>query len=198
MKKKYLISIITTCFLSLIFSTGAMAWHVDISSDYTSGDDRATFNFTLHNSETIEQLSGYMFLFEYDSEELTYLSYTNTPVPAFFPNLFGEPVNENGTISNFNASAFSKIDLLPGEYQLGSFTFDVSDTAVADGVSDFNFDLDNFLFEFVIGLDDYSDSTQFIESQIDVGSAASVPVPSALLLMGTGILGLAGLKRKFT
>ncbi|MCG8551878.1 MAG: PEP-CTERM sorting domain-containing protein [Desulfobacterales bacterium] len=198
MNKRYLVSILTMCFLSLLFSTGALAWHVDISSDYLSGDAQATFNFTLHNSETIEQLSGYRFVFEYDSEELTYLSYTNTPVPAFFPNLFGEPVDENGMISNFNASGFSKITLVPGEYQLGSFTFDVSDTAVADGVSDFNFDLDNFLFEFVIGLDDYSDSTQFIESQIDVGSAASVPVPSALLLMGTGILGLAGLRRKFT
>jgi hypothetical protein len=198
MKKKYLVSIISTCFLSLIFSATAMAWHVDISSDYLSGDDQATFNFTLHNSETIEQLSGYRFVFEYDLDELSYLSYTNTPVPTFFSNLFGEPVDDNGTISNFNASAFSKTDLAAGDYQLGSFTFAVSDTAVSDGVSDFNFDLDDFFFEFVIGLDDYSDSTQFIQSQIDVGSAASVPVPSALLLMGTGILGLVCLRRRFT
>ena len=199
--KKALLFVISTFLIGLIFSANAFAWTIFLSTDYQAGDTQATFNINLNleADETI-QINGYQLDFIFDSSELTYAGYTNTPVSPAIANFVGMPAvsedNEN-LFLNFNAFAFMTIAPVSTSQVLGTITFDVSDTAVVDGLSsDLNFYLDSVnIGLWLDGVTEERNLDNFESYSIDVGTAA-VPVPSALLLMGAGILGFAGLGRK--
>lgn len=201
MKDKLFVSIILITFSFFFTSNAFGAWSFNITTDYINDDPKATFTVNLSTDEELKIPGGYTFGFKFDQNELEFASFTNTPLDGF-PNTtpaFGEPTTfdqENGIISNFTAWGFSTVIVTPGEYNLGTITFNVIENAsIMDGETDFNFNYNDDQHSYLInGVGYTADATKSLPHLTDVGSP--VPVPSAIFLLGTGLLGLAGFRRK--
>ena len=196
MIKKYVL-IPAAMLILLCFCSNAMAaWSFGISTDYTAGDSQAVFNLNLSTDEAIA-VGSYGIEFTFDSSELSYVSYTNTAPTGLFPQLFGAlNVDQDlGTINSFSAASFAPANVSAGDYLLGSFTFDVSN-AVADGATDFNFDYDDPMFLLMINGESFNDDTKALANLTDIAPAAHAPLPAAVWLFGSGIVGLVCFRRK--
>ncbi len=184
------------------FSNNAMAaFSFNLSSDYSVGDSQVVFDLNLTTDEIISELGCYSFEFTYDTNELSYVGYTNTPVTGLIADMFGPLTNnaEDGTLDKFAAASFGDVSVDAGKYLLGTFTFDVTN-AVADGEVDFNFDLDDPMFGYTMLGADGPIPGHFPSSTLDIapeaGGTNPVPIPAALWLFGSGIVGLACCKRR--
>lgn len=195
--------------LLTLSSADASSYFYISTDNYASGDDNITFNINFHTDENVI-VDGYALEFGYDTSELDYKEHEIFNVFDEVGKNFWGPLEyseEDGVVDNFNAESQFEVEspnASPGDYVLGSITFDIVNPTMNGSaeLSDFYVDFEDVMFGFSINNQDYwNDSPDlhnyFPEYTIDIVPSA-VPVPSALLLMGTGILGLAGLKRKFT
>ncbi|WDP90912.1 MAG: VPLPA-CTERM sorting domain-containing protein [Desulfobacter sp.] len=180
----------------LSFSGNALAaLSFYITSDYALGNENLTFTLKMETDAPLTVAGGYNFEFEYDNTELIFDSLVLTPPNGLYSSLFG-PFNydeSNGTINNVTMGLFMGMPPTTLEadiYDIGTFTFNVrNDAAVANGETDFNFDFEDSMFP--------NSTKQYCDAfLLDVSSASPVPVPSAVWLLGTGLLGLAGIRRK--
>ncbi len=197
MKSKFTI-VLVTLFSTLFVGNSFASWSYSISSDYTPGD--ATAEFTL-NFSTIDQaatLYSYDLGFIFDSSELTYISHEYENLNGIIAENYGQTSIEDGFINSFNAGTWS---LSPGltveantTVALGNILFQVSNSAIADNLTDFDFNYDYNLFKTIVDMVDVAENeTNFPHHLTDV---AAVPIPSALFLIYAGLLGLAGIRRK--
>lgn len=197
---KKLIFTITAIFSVLFVYTSAIAaWSFNISTDYTTGDAQAIFNLNFSTDESAS-IGSYGLEFTFDNSELNYVSHTATAPAGMFGGMFGAFSYDqaDGSISNFNASAFAPATVVAGNYQIGTFTFDVTDS-VADGSTDFNFDYTDPMFAFFINGSasfDASEPQFALTNLTDIAPATQTPVPAAIWLFGSGIAGLACFRRK--
>lgn len=177
---------------------------LDITSDYSIGDSSITFDLNL-TTDTEIQVKGYQLSFDYDEGELSFHSYENlakTLFPSdykFYDHMFKNDPNE-GELTFFAAMAQSYVapnwETLSANTTttLGTFTFDVADGAALNGDSDFLMLAPNFMGikEGGVGISVHINPA--LEHMTDVGSP--VPVPAAVWLLGSGLVGLAGIRRK--
>ena len=208
--KKIVLGSIITLFLILNFNSAFAAWSFDLESDFAEGNSQVTFSLNLNVSDETIDLMAYQFEFKYDSNELEYSGYTNNnPFNSVFmdPNAFSN--NSEGTLDSFMVLVISPFgahsaSVNSGAYTIGTFTFDIKENAIADEESDFGFDYNDNMFALTVNNTNYSaNSGESLETitaigsgNFDVTSASAVPIPTALLLMGAGLLGVAGLRRK--
>lgn len=197
MKKICFLLLLITSLLFVNSANAAPAFIIEQSSVEGQFD-------LMFRTDTDVTLMGYTFGFTYDVTELSFTSYTNTPPTGFIPD-FPAPLNSDtaGVLSDFNALGFSTtITAETGEVQLGSFSFDILDGAVQDGLADFDwyleynmltYNIDGVTFDNSLG----SDVRTYLVSGngLDVGGAA-VPIPSSVFLLGTGIIAVLGISRK--
>lgn len=202
MKNKGYLSLLSAL-LTIIIASHAHAYSFDITTNYAAGDPQAVFNLYLNLDESANEqliLNDYTFEFVFDNQELTYNSYSFTPPSGLQASGLAQYSVDQaaGTINGFAASPPGFFDpgaTMTADFLLGSFTFDVT-SAKEDGLADFNFDYGDFQMAYVIN-DDFAsfDPSKLTSNATDIRPSA-VPVPSALLLLGSGILGLAGLGRR--
>lgn len=199
MKKHLLatLSIVTLCLITFLSTNAMAAFSCSIDTSYNSGDPQVEFKLYLTTDETIS-VDGYQFEFTYDTSELSYMSYTNTPLSGIYEDALASfSVDQsNGSLDGFSAASFSSSAVIEaGAYLLGTFTFETT-SVIEDGLTDFNIDyLDNMLF-LGVGLEYYNNSSILLSNFTDIRSGSSVPIPGTGLLMGMGILGLASIRRK--
>ncbi|MBI9092842.1 MAG: VPLPA-CTERM sorting domain-containing protein [Desulfobacterium sp.] len=200
---------IFSLFIVITFCSNAFAsFSIDISTNYAAGGNTAIFDVSF-NSDATHELGGmYGFEFIFDQTELEFASYTNDLLPGSFEMLPTTADQANGTLNGFNATNFGSSQVSSGTTKLGSFVFNVKNPSAIkddDTISDFNFDLKDEMFAFEVDgitydLNTNSDSLKAVVSAnyTDIGTSSSVPVPAAFWLLGSGLAGLVGIRRKMT
>jgi hypothetical protein len=133
-------------------------------------------------------LITYSFQIMFDGVELDFHSISETPPPPLTP--IGATSPADGPINNIGGFALTGFSA-PGDYTLATITF----TAELDN------DLDPLTIDIwpnyrpiVDGFVDSSEQIFFPDTH--GASVSAVPIPSTLLLLGSGILGLLGLWRR--
>lgn len=185
--------------ITFFITTSAYAFTFEITTDYLPNDSEVTFDLNLKTDESVT-LNLFDFEFGFDSQELSFVSHTFTPPQGLVASsLTGFSADQvNGTLNGFAAEPPGFFDpgaIVNTNFHLGSFTFTVL-AGVSDGTTDFNFDYADNQLSYIVN-DDFTsfDSSKIISHMTDIGPSA-VPIPSALWLMGAGLISLAGLRRK--
>ena len=207
--KKVMLAAIAAFFL--IMGQAYAEVNMYITTDYAQGDEVAIFNLIASSDADQFNISGINVDIDWDETELSLTSFSNW---ASDYNLGDSAMgtgattdNENGLISNFmwmNVISQGFMPLTSGSVTLGTFTFDVAEGAVIDGLTDFTMveaaSMPTYWF------DEYdaegnataqyqtsSVATSALNHMTDVGT---VPVPGAIWLLGSGLVGLAGISRR--
>ena len=203
------------CFILTLFlflagsmsSAGAYSILLSPVGSYdASAGEALTFEvlFTAGADESLS-LSGYTFNLGYDASELTFVS--SSADLLGFETLLGDALNVevdgNSYIVNFNqyiSFDATPLELSAGEtVVLGTFTFEATDSLLSDGLSDLW-----LAGEVLVGDLTYSSLIIIDDSDVDLlplvtaqgADVSTVPVPGAVWMLGAGLLGLTGIKRK--
>ncbi len=208
-------TILIAAILLCVGNAYAASINFEITTDYAVGDETATFNLFC-TTDTDVQVRGYDFSFKYDQNEIAFESHENLG-KSIFPSgyEFSTPRdkfsndNENGYLKHFMVKAergnYDFETLQTGTTKLGSFTFSITENAILDGAadSDFNMDLVSYMALYQNGSKISSTSSLGPASvdgaftfTTDVGGTSAVPVPAAAWLLGSGLLGLIGIRKK--
>ena len=194
--------ILTIAFLLslLLYSNAIASWSFDISTDYVMENNQVEFLLTFSSGEEAATLYDYDLGFLFDTEELTYISHQYESLSGISNETYYTTSIEEGIINQFNAGSwgglFGSGVLVDSNTSvlLGSFLFEVSESTNSDGDTDFDFNYGYASFKVVVDMVDVSENeTNFPHNSTDIGS---VPVPSAIWLMGAGLMALAGIRRK--
>lgn len=206
MKKIIMIALIV--FFSMIIN-GATAfanWSFQLDNiDNIDGTSTETYEIRFITDETLI-LDNYQLNFRYDATEMEYESYTNTPTTGLYPNFFGDMVEEApGKLWNFAAATFGSGPEVSSDILIGTITFDVFDAppSVKDGAKDLWFAADDRGFAATINGVFYNFNLDEVEAahltygpDMDAVGPSAVPIPGAIWFLGSGLLGLIGIRRK--
>ncbi|MBU1195823.1 MAG: PEP-CTERM sorting domain-containing protein [Proteobacteria bacterium] len=194
MKKQIILLI---AIVSLLFTNTAQA---AFSFDIQDSGNEGIFNIVFQTNEDV-LLNAYSLGFSYDSSELVFVDYTNTPLTGMFTGGLGTIVNSSpGILSNFYAITFSAIKVSAGTIEsLGTLTFDVLPGATKNSFVDLRWNLEDLDFIYNVNGVEYSKALGNLafglsSPSIDVGTA--VPVPSSILLLCGGLFALLGIRRE--
>ena len=193
-------------FIIFLFINNAFAspFTLDINEIYNEGETTIKFQIQMTANESLE-FSGFDLAFIYDDDELNYKDSQIIAPPPLIPDLMNTGVkHENGTITGFLASGLlGNLSVEKDDsFDLGWIEFNMGETSI-DEKTDFNFAYgDEFEdaphYKIYFSEVEYTDDLRAAapENFTDLGTPAPVPVPSAVWLLGTGLLGLAGIRRK--
>ncbi len=180
--KKINFTVITLALLAFLMMTSSAqaAMSVNISYSETAlGGDLWQYDFTLENTSSNDETYQYLSMVSLDFEEYANVTILNTAenwtIGTFTDTLYLNDTAETDYLELYSDAV--EYDVLPGGTVGLSFTADyqigeVSYTAF------------------------FSDSVNDWDWQESEGMASPVPVPAAVWLLGSGLLGLAGIRRK--
>lgn len=186
------VTMIAAC---LILSGNAFAdWAFHIANDNMD----ETWEVFLLTDETLN-VGGYSLSFAYDYNASTLdwngTSYTNTP-PDGMNSGFGSPMKDgSGGISNFNGNpiGFPSPAVISGNYQIGSFTLNYRGGRAAS-IGDFDWFPDQT--DFFARVNDYVYSGSDLATDGHLTVMNPVPLLPAVWMLGTGLIGLTGIRRR--
>ncbi|MBL0714365.1 MAG: VPLPA-CTERM sorting domain-containing protein [Desulfosarcina sp.] len=172
----------------------AHAWFFAIDN----ADNDLTFDIWFNPEGESLGVDNYQLDFKFDANEIAFDSYSNTPPSGLIGDLMGPPIIAEDSIQNFFAGTFGSGPVLDTLTPLGSLTFALlnPDTSVLDGLDDIWFDTssENALVTFATDPVNGVPVVGVGGSGLDVG--APVPLPAAVWLLGSGLIGLVGLRRR--
>ena len=182
--------------LSLVFGANiAMAATISINP---TGDliglpgDEITFTVDFEADPAVGFGDAYVFNIGFDTSELSLISWTNDYPGGF--DQFSDPYESgSGRIDNFNGYTWD--DPLPeiGNAQLATVTFELLAGANIDGNPDVWFiDIPDLT---TIGYDGEYYQVADITGH-EGADVTAVPIPCAALLMGSGLIGLVGIRKR--
>ena len=200
--KKLLSILLVSLFLGFGAGT-AMAGNISINPTgelYALPGDELTFTVDFEANPAVEFGDAYAFNIGFDVGELFVVSWANVS-PGEDWNDFGNPnLEEPGFIRNFNGYLnFGAERTMIGDVQLGTVTFELLAGASIDGNPDVWFiQEDGFT---TIGYIDPGDSDPTCHPVDEItghvgADVSAVPIPGAIWLLGSGLLGLIGLRRR--
>lgn len=173
--------------VSLYFVSNATAYNFDIQTGGSAGSYDIWY---MSEGDTIA-LEGYSFSFVHDGAGPTFI---HTP-PAGLSDMFGGIYETSETQFVFSAARFGGSTNLSGNYKFANISFAVEPTTL---------DWDRSSLDFIVTMG----GVEFAPAQIAGGSgkmaladtnlknSAAVPLPGAAWLLGTGLCGLLGFRRK--
>lgn len=177
-------AIVSGVILLSVYNT--MAWTIDLSN--TENDPYSLdLNILLDDGETIEITTYQVNVTPADG----FVSVTHTVPIGMFS--MEDPTNEDVKIGDWVGAAFTPITL-DTDYTFGTVTYDYEITAGLDvfwGYEDGSFGI-------VVNNVDISGEDLFAAGNLSYNGvvASAVPVPAAAWLLGSGLLGLVGLRRR--
>ena len=199
MRKILTVSILTLA-IAFFTASGARAayWGLDPTGPFGPVDlgDTITLGIDLVNdSDDSIVVGSYSFCLIYDSTELDYLDiYTNTPRSPLIADYFGPAVDTPpDSVDNFNAGVIvGGFTLDPGtSTRVGTFDFEVVAAMIWDGLSDID------LYYRPLGMDGIIIDDVFTTIEARPGpDVGYVPIPGTVLLLGSGLAGLIGIRRR--
>ncbi len=201
MKKNISLLIIATLFVMLTAGNSLAAWGLQLDN----ADNDNIFDLWFMTDATVS-INGYTIAFAYDDTEVNWAdgdTYTHNP-PSPFMELFGAPYHHasdpDNVVTNLSASCFVGEAVLSNDYLLASFTLDVALDAIADGSPDVYWFADATGFKIIVDTMTYTGAQMLADGQLTLGSGLDfgtpVPIPGAVWLLGSGLLGMIGIRRK--
>lgn len=198
--KKLLNIFILSLFLTFGAST-AMAATISINPTgelYALPEEEITFTVDFEADPAVGFGDAYAFCIGFDVDELSLVGWTNDFPTGF--DQFSDPwLEAPGIIYNFNGYTWDVPLTEIGSAQLATVTFELLAGASIDGTPDVWFiDLPGLT---TIGYIDTGDTEPTYHQVADItghegADVAAVPVPAAVWLLGSGLLGLVGIRRR--
>jgi hypothetical protein len=206
MKKGIVTATIIFCmfFASVI---PASAWYLEM--DNSDGDNEVDLWFMVEDGETVQLLAYYLgFLF--DETELAYSDYTNN-IPDGWIEMDTPALTAPGQMQGFFAGQpdYSTALIVTEDLLMVSVDMEVLPGAVQDGSNDIYFPSSSSEADYIIQISILNDQGAIISH--DIGTlcyydqlingagldfASPVPIPGAVWLLGSGFIGLAGIRRR--
>ena len=201
--KRLNVYVLVIALITCLFGVSPASANWQLGIDNTEMDNVFEIWFLTDESHVI---SNYQLEFGYDTNEMTYVSYTNTPPGTLIPDFMGGMEETHpGYLHNFNAAQLFGTDpTVSSNIILGTLTFEIKPEAVKDGEPDiwfetvppgFGITLDGEWFDF----NDFQEPefrSQHIAYGVGLDVGAPVPIPAAVWLLGSGVVGLLGVRRR--
>jgi hypothetical protein len=195
MKKLLILITITMAFVFSASTAGAWYISVDPLGDVElAPNDPFTAEIVFHADAGGNTLNSYGFAIGFDSAELSYTGHTHTP-PAGVFELFGPSFyRAPDMIDNFAVGAFSGGAAMSGDTVLATASFTATTGIIWDDFDDVFITLSGGAATFMVDMIEVDIlGTSFLQQGPDVGQ---VPIPGAVILLGSGLLGLIGIRRR--
>jgi hypothetical protein len=201
MKNNFLFAGAFFCMIFLsVIPASASDWRLEL--DNSNGDNVFDLWLRVDEGSSIN-ITYYDIGFHYDPTELAFNDYTNN-LPDGWEYDY-TPGFGGGTGLYYGIQGAGPAFTLTEDYLLGSYTMDISPGAVRDGSSDIWFaashaECGQVTIDLIVDGDDLESYDFFYDDHFSYGSGldvgAPVPVPGAVWLMGSGLLGLTGIRRR--
>ena len=177
--KKINITVITLALLAFLLISSSAQAAVSANVLYSETDLGAglwQYDFTFENTSMVDDSHPYLWKVSLDFEEYAYIELLNSP--------------KDWTTGSYIGSLPDTTDYV--ELYSDAVEYDVFSGGILSGL---NFTADYQLGE-ISYIAEFSDHGEFEDWTSVEGMASPVPVPGAVWLLGSGLLGLAGIRRK--
>jgi hypothetical protein len=202
MKNFHLMLAATLSLFLFVASAGAATVSISPTGDYAmAAGDTVSFDVLFTADADGDTLESVTLNLGYDAAELSFDSYSyDTLTAAGWGEYFGTVDDTGSALANYNVSVFLGSGIAVGANEsisMGTFTFTATNGLLADGLEDLWVidSLGGYNSKVVFN----GNEGEFVSTLItDQGAAdvAPVPVPGAVWLLGSGLIGMLGLRRR--